>query len=227
MMLSHGLAAGSKAFSFVFSSNVTSVNLRTAALAAGWDGKAKVEARVLSGVTINGAPAMTINGSWPGGVELFVSDGAVITGNGGGMNPGSSVPEGPGRAGNAGSDGLSVSVAVKVTNEGVISWGTGSGGTGASAYRPDSVLMYGGDGYPGFAYGGTPYYNGGSGTVGYGGTYSGAGGGSAQAGGGGYSYRPAGYIAHAGGAAGASGKAVTGNSNITWLATGTRNGTIA
>lgn len=105
-------------------------------------------------------------------------------------------------AGNAGSSGglaLQVSAALNVTNNGTIGGGGGGGGQGASR-----ILF--GEGGQVFVFewlaGGNGGTLGNSGSAGTSGTA-------------------------AGGAGGAAGAAVSGNSNITWLATGTRLGAIS
>ena len=61
--------------SSLFSFNVpagTDVNLRSAAITAGWPGSGAVKATVQPGTTLQssstGGYALTINGSWPGGI---------------------------------------------------------------------------------------------------------------------------------------------------------------
>jgi len=61
----------------LFSFNVpagTDVNLRSAAITAGWPGSGAVLATIQPGTTIQssstGGYALTINGAWPGGVTL-------------------------------------------------------------------------------------------------------------------------------------------------------------
>ena len=63
--------------SSVFNFNVpagTDVNLRAAAITAGWPGSGAVQATVQPGTTLQssstGAYALTINGAWPGGITL-------------------------------------------------------------------------------------------------------------------------------------------------------------
>ena len=74
----------SNLFSFTLATG-TDVNLRTAALAAGWPGSGAVQATINSGSIIQssstGSYALTIDGSWPGGVTLI--NNATIQGRGG------------------------------------------------------------------------------------------------------------------------------------------------
>lgn len=158
----------------------------------------------------------------------------------------------PAVAGGGGGLALSVSSAITITNNGRIAGGGGGGGGGSATRAYDGKSSYFGAG--GGGGGGGLGGNGGSGGVkgyvnagvGGAGTQTSAGGGGARgvctfnspsggAGGAGGSYGASGsagvnglnFGAYAGGASGGSGGgAVSGNSNITWVATGTRNGSI-
>jgi hypothetical protein len=238
-------------FAFTISSNTANANLASLATAAGWNGTSKVVATIGSGVyvysTSTGTPALTINGSFPNGVELVNS--GLIYGMGGAGGAGAG-PYG-GSTGASGGNALTVSVAVSITNNGTISGGGGGGGGGGFAVSEGKFsTKYGGGGggggrvNAGGGSGGVGSYNGSSGSAGTlttagaggggyssGGTYGGAGGAggnnaaSGSSGGGGYSLY--GFQVSAGGAGGSPGSAVTGNGNITWVATGTRYGVIA
>lgn len=237
-------------FNLTFSSNQANVDLRASAVSGGWNQSSAVVATINSGVTIfsnsTGSPALTISGSFPGGVTL-VNNGTVLGRGGGGANGApagdTSIPSTAGSGGLA----LSVSTAVSINNgSGRIAGGGGGGGGGRSGLytagkgAPEFRGAGGGGGGgigngPGGANGtnssgtatpgtaGTLTTNG---TGGSPGSYAGAGGnggswGSAGSNGGASAwYGP-------GGAGGAAGAAITGNSNITWIATGTRNGGIS
>lgn len=233
-------------FSFSIASNQTNANLRSLAVAAGWNQSSKVVATINSGITVSsnatGTPALTVNGSFPNGVTL-VNNGVILAKGGAGGN---------GQAGNtaagAGGTALSVSVAVSVNNAGVIAGGGGGGGGGAGG-RDEAVVAGGGGGGGGSGYGaagaggsGYPGYpNGGAGTAGglYTGGAKGIGGTALNAksgdGGVGGSYGAAGSPGLLGpplgngtfSSGGAGGYATVGNASITWLATGTRYGSIA
>lgn len=123
-------------FSFTIGSNQTNANLRSLALAAGWNGTTKVAATINSGIYISsngtGTPALTVNGSFPSGVSL-VNNGIIVGmggngGKGGGASGGLTLVAGA--AGSVGGTGLSVSVAISVTNNGTIAGGGGGGGGG-------------------------------------------------------------------------------------------------
>lgn len=243
----------SNVFSFTISSNQTNADLRTLAINAGWNATTNVNATIGSGVfvysTSTGTPALTVTGSFPNGVTL-VNNG-TIQGMGGAGGTGRDYSSGfGGSAGAAGGLALSVSVPVSINNVNRIAGGGGGGGGGGSGFvmvgKAQASTTGGGGGGGGlgggagglgganraFAYGGR---DGASGTLttngsgGAGGTSSGYSGG---AGGNGGSYGAAGSAGAdstqtTGFGGGAAGGAVTGNSNITWIATGTRNGGIS
>lgn len=246
----NNLRGKSNAFTFTISTNQTNANLRSLAIAAGWDQSKKVAATINSGVYISsnsvGTAALTVSGSFPGGVDL--TNNGLIIGMGGSGGGQTNVIFGPGVAGNAGGTALSTSVALSVNNAGTIGGGGGGGGACGATYNFDvenqQGWMQGGGGGgrssaaansaggltafgSGYGAAGTvtaagagglapPYYNGGYGTRGVGGT-GGNWGSTGSAGTTGV---------WSGGSGGASGAAVSGNSNITWIATGTRLGPI-
>jgi hypothetical protein len=236
------------AFAFTISSNQTNANLRTLAVNAGWNQSTKVVATIGSGVQISststGTPALTVNGSFPGGVELINS--GVIVGRGGAGGSGSYVG-GIGGAENAepgagGGTALAVSVALSLNNANTISGGGGGGGGGSlrDVYQTGQGGGGGGGGGNGFGPGGPGGFfdvNGSAGSTGgqltggsggAGGEENGAVGGAGGAGG---SNAASGSTGGDGnwspGAGGAGGNAITGNSNITYIATGTRYGGIS
>lgn len=257
------LQGKSAVFAFTISTNQTDANLRTLAVAAGWNGTFPVQATIGSGVSINGSvaanstAALTIDGSWPNGVTL-VNNGSIL-GRGGNGGSGGSV------AGTAGGRALLASVVCTINNVGTIAGGGGGGGGGANDSRflecdmdttPCSTVARGGGGgggqssvgfnSSGGAGGGSSTCNGvgtgSSAVAGGAGTSTGPGSGgaggtvgtcsclscsnySARAGGAGGAYGTAGTTP-VGGAGGAAGQAVNGNANITWVAFGTRLGTI-
>jgi hypothetical protein len=239
----------SAAFSFTISGNQTNADLRTLAINAGWNQSSKVIATINGGVYISsnstGTPGLTVNGSFPGGVDL-INNGFIIGMGGGGGNGGGGFGEN-GFAGAGGGLALSVSVAVTVTNNGTIGGGGGGGG-GASTFvffNGFTTVRAGGGGGGGGRTGATNSSGGaggvspnGTGTAGGAGTSGGGGVGGAGAGnvnnkgGDGGNWGSAGSAAPgvAGapnpGAGGAAGAAISGNSNITYVATGTRLGAI-
>ena len=240
----------SNQFSLTISTNQTNADMATVATAAGWDGSSKLVVTINSGVILSSnstsVAGLTVSGSFPGGLEI--TNNGVIVGRGGNGGGSHSV-------GGVGGDALSVSAACTFTNNGTLAAGGGGGGGGSSsrAYPYDNGPAYGGGGGGGRSSltnsasngnGNAGTYNaagnGGGGnnsywTDGYGGSFSinggnGGAGGTWGAGGGsgnyaGYKYNNQSNLG-LGAAGGASGKAVSGNSYITWGATGTRLGAI-
>ena len=127
-------------FAFTISTNQTNANLRTLALAAGWNGSSNVIATVGSGVYIystNTANAgLTIDGSWPGGVSL-VNNGYIM-----GMG-GNAVVD---TASQAGGSAISLGVSLTITNNSYIGGGGGGGGSGSFNGAPGNVIGGGGGG---------------------------------------------------------------------------------
>lgn len=236
-----------KQFAFTIGTTYSSTqDLRTLAIAAGWNGSDPVVATISSGVIISSSTtasaALTISGSFPSGVSL-VNNGSIVGmgGRGGEANA----------TGSPGGAAIAVSTAVSITNNGTIAGGGGGGGAGYSwgwnglqRSTPGSGGASGltqatapGPLYPGTSVGGqasqydpsTGMYStpGASQNWGYGGrvsSYGGAGGtwgtqgqqgGTVDGGVGG------GYLG------GDGGSSVSGNSNVTWVATGTRYGPLS
>jgi hypothetical protein len=256
------LQGKSAVFAYTITTNQTDLNLRTLALANGWNGTYAAQITIGSGVSINGSvaanstPALTIDGSWPNGVTL-INNGSILGrgGNGGGA----------GSAGTAGGRALTASVAVSINNVGTIAGGGGGGGGGngngisttcdmdSSSCTTTAPGGGGGGGQSSVGFNASGGGGGGRGTcngsatgtlavAGGAGTSAGPGSGGAGGtigscncincsfrngftGGSGGAYGTAGTTP-TGGAGGAAGQAVNGNSNITWIAFGTRLGTI-
>jgi hypothetical protein len=147
----------------------TNINLRTAALAAGWNGINKVimtNTGIIAAAS-TGTNALTVNGSFPNGVTLINNN--LISGAGGAGGVGSywpsygtqfygAVPSGGSYSldttGGAGGPALSVSTELILYNNGTIQGGGGGGGGG---YPGD--YWFGGSGGGGGA--GIPAGNGG------------------------------------------------------------------
>ena len=246
------LSGKSNQFAFTISSNQTNANLRTLAVNAGWNQSIKVAATIASGVYISsnntGTPALTVSGSFPGGVEL-INQGFII-GMGGNGNGRDIFALGyVGIDGDPGGGALSVSSAISVNNTGTIGGGGGGGGNGGSSYNNndyDKKGYFGGGGGGGRSSnaanssGGISVNNQGNGGAG---TVNGAGAGGAGVplnggfstvpnGGAGGNWGAAGVNGTSGnysaaGAGGSGGYAISGNSYITYIATGTRLGSIS
>jgi len=255
------------AFSFTIASNTTNANLRTLAVNAGWNQTIKVIATINSGVFVSsnstGTPALTVNGSFPGGVELINNGFIVGMGGNGGAGSGY-IAEGAvaGSGGSGGGLALSVSSAITIRNNNTIAGGGGGGGGGRGGITQDGGGEYdtshvGGGGGGGGRSSAAANSAGGAGGVATGGLLAnapgspgGAGTSSSQGTGGAGGSRPGGgggvggnggdwgaggatggtntVRTSAGGpyAGGGGGAAISGNSNITYLATGTRLGAI-
>lgn len=130
-------------FAFTISSSQANANLRTLAVNAGWNGSSKVVATVGSGVyiysTSTGTPGLTIDGSWPGGIELI--NNGYIMGMGG---------DGSLSTGAAGGNAISLGVSLTITNNSYIGGGGGGGGSGGNVSGP-SIRATGGGGAGGGA----------------------------------------------------------------------------
>lgn len=249
------LQGKSNSFSFTISSNQTNANLAALATTAGWNGTSQVIATISSGVYISsnstGTPALTISSSFPNGVSLINNGYIVGMGGAGGTGGG---PYG-GSAGGAGGLALSIAATTSITNNGTIAGGGGGGGGGAARYEESYWAGGGGGGgrssnaanSAAGAGGSVPQYSypGSSGTAG---TVSAAGNGGAGSvspnntkvggdGGNGGGWGTSGSTGGSGSlvvgsiiagpfSGGTGGGCVTGNSYVTWVATGTRLGSI-
>lgn len=229
-----GVLAGllfSRASAFLFSRTIsattTNYNLRAAAVAAGWNQLApliaeiSIGAGIVVGSTSTGAYAFDTGASFPAGsrLSLVIGNGAYVVGAGGAGG------------GGAGGPALRAQYPLSVTSVGTI----GGGGKGGSIYYSSQVSgAYAGGG------GGAGYFAG----AGQGGntngspfisaSVSGAGGTLTSGGAGGSltvtdpcsgSVRES--VAAENGTGLGGGAAVVGNANITWVATGTRLGSIS
>jgi hypothetical protein len=230
------------------------INVRTAAVAAGWNGTGPVwfiiNANTYSSST--GTPAITISGSFPGGLILDIQSGVTVSGRGG--NGGTGVAGSAGNPGGVGGVAIAISSytggTLYIRNAGTITGGGGGGGAGGgggylayySGYTPIYANYAGGTGGGGAAFGtgastATLTVGGAGGAGGGNGASSGGKGGNSAtagtAGTGGSKYLyTSGYTAvyqyNAGGAGGSAGAAVTGSTGVvTWIATGTRSGTVS
>jgi hypothetical protein len=234
--MSNGYGKSSQ-FAFSITANQTNANLRTLAVNAGWDQSTKAVATINSGVVMTsntvGTPGLTINGAWPGGIEL-VNNGTIVGrgGNGGvGGVANANTVGSPGAAGTAGGLALTISVAASIRNNGTIAGGGGGGGGGGRTSLTNSSGAAGGVGptSPGGP-GSTGTFSA-AGIGGYGGTNpnsrvypyntGGTGGNWGSNGVNGSRYFTSGGN---GGSGGAAGPATSGQGNVTWLATGTRLG---
>jgi hypothetical protein len=136
------ITAGVPEFPFSITASAANVDLRTAALAAGWNGSDRPVCTINGGVIISssstGSYALTISGAFPGGVEL-INNGTILgKGGDGGLGGAASAgcacfafSRGGTTAGSNAGPGLLVQVAVKLDNaSGRIAGGGGGGGGG-------------------------------------------------------------------------------------------------
>ena len=119
-----------KQFAFTISANLsTAQNLRTLALAAGWNAADPVLVTIATGVVISssntGQSALTVSGSFPAGV-ILINNGYIIGQGGAGGNGGSW-----GNAGNAGVIGIDPSYQT-----------SGAGGAAGSSVTGNSFITW-------------------------------------------------------------------------------------
>ena len=235
----------SNQYTYTISSNQTNFCMRAGAVTAGWNGSSALAVTIQSGVIISsngtGTPAMTITGSFPGGVT--VTNNGTIVGMGGNGGRGSSLPSShkTGYPGSAAGTALKVLSAVTFNNVGTIAGGGGGGGGGGTADYICGCSSYsqpGGGGGGGRSSNAANSSGGGSciGSCGGSGTYSSAGGGGGAprgvSGGSGGCWgatgSSGGSSSFSGGSGGSGGKATCGaGTYITWTGTGTRYGSIS
>lgn len=211
------------------SADVTNYNLKSAAIAAGWDGVVPLDAIVTvnSGIVLSADSTsqygFDTGSGFPAGTTLKLVMPGYVCGMGGAGGSGY-----PNDNGGAGGTALLAQFAITIDAlGGVIAGGGGGGGGyggGGGGGRSGRIASAGngGAGNGTFSSGGKGYGVGG----GTGGTTGPGGDGDIYYGGGGGGWGANGGAAGYGGAGGAAGAAVVGNSYITWVNTGTRYGSI-
>lgn len=198
---------------------------------------ATINAGVYIGSTSTGSYALDTGSGWPTGSTISITINGEVQGKGGDAGRGATILGNPGSPGSAGGPALRAQYACTITNNGAIRGGGGGGGGGGSD-ADSGNLGGGGGGGRGFNGGSKGLSGGGGAGDGTDGSRTGAGsggngpggagdGGSGGAGGAAGSNGQDGASGPLGGAGGAAGAAVSGNSNITWAATGTREGSIS
>jgi hypothetical protein len=241
-------AGGAFVFNDVIAVNRLNYNLRAAAVAAGWNQIAPLNATVTvnSGVVVGSAstatPGFDTGQTFPAGSILALVNAGYIVGRGGNgariTGAGSRNASYPEMPGDPGGLALRAQFAISISNSGTIGGGGGGGGGGGANNPAVSSGTAGGGGGgagsdPGYMNEGGPFGGGGPGvsqgtlTTGSIGSSSGDGGDGGKGG----NLGQAGAQGssgnwHAGGSGGAPGAAVSGNSIINWVATGTRLGAI-
>lgn len=196
---------------------------------------------VVVGSTSTGSYSM-VTGTWPTGSSIYLTNNGFIVGAGGAGGNRS------GGAGGAGGNALNATAPMLITNNGTIAGGGGGGGAGSDAsqtrcreeahcyQRCYTAFASGGGGGGGagnnVGAGGAGGNNGSSGTL----TTGGAGGpgftatdtiASATSSGGGAGGNLGSPGVNSAGLGGAAGFYLIGSSNVTWLTTGTRAGSVA
>jgi hypothetical protein len=210
-------------FNIAIAANTQNYNLKDAAIAAGWNQTTALNATVTvnSGVVVGsastGSYAFDTGVTFPAGSSLKLINNGTIIGRGG--NGGHNGTPNVATPGGAGGPALRAQVPISITNNGRIA---GAGHGGASGYGSGT-----GDSNaagPGGGGAGSPGGSGGGVYWGY--TWQAAASGSLLSGGGGGAGSGWGSAGSPGGEVGSSGAATSGNANITWVATGTRNGAL-
>lgn len=232
-LVSSLVAGGSFSLNLTITSNVNDLNLKTLAISNGWDGVTPFSLTVTinAGVTVSSTsattPALKTDTFPTGTIVKLVNKGSILGkgGNGGAFNSG---------VGQAGGIGVLVQYSVTIDNQGTINGGSGGNGgngasytvveSGAKTYCPQEGGTTAPSYYCGLTANGAAGANGGSlGVAGATGATGGGGGGNISIGC--PPARP--YCSGAtGGAGGAAGAYISGNSFVTWLTTGTRNGLV-
>lgn len=214
------------------SANTSNYVLSTSVVPGYYPGLTDVTCIINSGVVVNststGSPAFSVNTSFSSTDTVTIVNNGTIMGAGG---AGGSYSTG----GAGGGPALTASRAISLNNLGTIAGGGGGGGYGGGGSASNSYTS--GSGKSAVTYSVTVYAGGGGGGGGgtmqagtanyataYGGT-GGAGGGLGAAGAGGSNGSPGVWYGASG--AGAGGSCVVGNSNITWVNTGTRYGALS
>lgn len=142
------VSGGSTPFSFTptISADTSNYNLRSAALAAGWDGVAPLNATVTinSGIVVSANAtsqyAFDTGASFPAGSTLALVNNGYILGMGG---AGGSTYNAP-TAGQPGGPALYAQAAITITNNGTIGGGGGGGGRGSIYDSEQDGELYGG-----------------------------------------------------------------------------------
>lgn len=154
------------AFVYTITEHLANANLRSYAISKGWNGTSAAVITLAAGyyiyATSTDTPALTINGSWPGGLT-FVNNGYVM--GMGGVGSSATV--------NAGAGGNAISLGVSCTINGTSGYIGGGGGGGGGMYNNTAISMGGGGGAGGGAGGHTGYggAGGGIGSSGANGSY--------------------------------------------------------
>lgn len=152
-------------FSFTISSDQVNANLRSLAIAAGWDQTSTVVATVAAGVYIysisTNTPALTINGSWPGGVTLINNGYIMGMGGSGGGSAGNTVSVTTSWPAENGGPAISLGTNVTIENNSYIAGGGGGAG-GVTVVTSMALSSAGGAGGAGGGSAAPNYFKGGT-----------------------------------------------------------------
>ena len=243
----------SSVFACQITGNQSNLDLASYAISLGWDGAALLDVTIAPGVILSASStalaALTVTGSFPGGVRLTNQGTIVGMGGAGGNGRGQLNANSNGLPGAPGGPALRTTVPLTLTNTGTIAGGGGGGGGGGGAQYYYVVIAGGGGGGGrtgltnsarglaansagqnwGEQHGGVGTFSA-RGAGGARGVYiyvaSGAGGAGGNWGANGSAGVGGNFPGSAGGAGGAAGAAVIGNAQITWITTGTRYGAL-
>lgn len=222
--------------------NVYTQAAANAAYAAGTtDVTLTINSSVLVGSNSTGSYALTVPSNFTSGDTVSIVNNGVVIGRGGNAGNGGSSGSGAGGNGGAGGPALFIAFATSITNNSTLAGGGGGGGGGAGslgAYVNKTYRRNGGSGGGGGA--GYTAGSGGSGAAGSSGGIPGSNGSAGSSTGGGARGTNAndggngggrgaggGSGVGSGGAGGGAGKYLVGNSNVTWVANGTRQGGVS
>ena len=151
--------------------NTTNYDIRTALVAAGWNGTAKgsanvvINANIVVGTPSNTTYAMDTGGPWPAPSTIAVYNSGYVVGQGGAGGAGAPTPLGT--TGHAGGPALRAQRAMTLVNSGTVGGGGGGGGGGAgnSGTTPLATYRAGGGGGGGGRTGNTISLGGAKGNV--------------------------------------------------------------
>lgn len=138
-------------FNKIISTNTQNYNIRTDAMAAGWNGVSPLVATITvnSGVIVGSsstAVAAFDTGVIPTGSEILLTNNGTIVGAGGAGGQAYAFRLTPGQNGAAGGNAVNVRFAVSITNNGTIAGGGGGGGGGGHGNWSDGLTYAGGAG---------------------------------------------------------------------------------
>lgn len=246
-------AANRVTVNVTISSNTANYVFNTSKITSGYvagttDAVLTINSGVIVSSSSTGSYALTVDTSWAAGDTVRINNAGVILGRGGDGARGANENSGT-SPGGSGGPALLIQRATSINNTNRIAGGGGGGGGGGGAYASAGKGYYGaGGGGGGGGIGGSSGGGGGSGaysgTSGGGGTLTSNGGGGSggnhngqAVGGGGGSGGGYGSSGSNGGGSspysvapssgGSGGAAVVGNSNVTWIATGNRDGSLS